>query len=295
MKRVGFAPQWLLVTLGVLVVGFATLHARASAIEQRKNWPSDVDELYLPPVAVISRASLGHTELMSDLIAVRSNIYFGEQISTKGAQKWLLYYVNAATELDPYFQPIYLRGAVMLVYNGNAFSLETFRNAERILEKGTHYFPNDWNIWFQLGFNRAFEMTKLVPPNSETYRHLKTDGVEALRRATLFDGVPGHVVNLVGTMLTKGGQRDLAIEHLKRIYASTTDPEVRQQLRNQLKSLLGEQYKDGFKGEAESLQTVVESRYPYAPESFSIILGSRGVAPFAVLKDAAAPVTESTR
>jgi tetratricopeptide (TPR) repeat protein len=293
MRQAGRPSHWLLATLGVIVVGFATFHARAGALEQRKQWPAEVDELYLPPVAVLSRASLGHTELMSDLIAARTNVYFGEQISTRGAQKWLLYYVNAATDLDPYFESLYLRGAVMLIYNGNAMSLETFKNAEKILEKGTRYFPNNWNIWFQLGFNRAFEMTQLVPPRSESFHQFQREGVEALRRATLFDGVPVHIVNLVSSMLTKGGQRDLAIEHLKRTYAAASDPEVRAQIGNRLKSLIGEQYRDVFAGDAERLQSAVDDRYPYAPESFSIILGSRGVAPFEVLPNTGQTITRA--
>lgn len=285
MKPGDFSSRWILATVGVMAVGFATINARAGAIQSRAAWPAEVDELYLPPVGVISRASLGHTELMADLIAARTNIYFGEQVSTKGAQKWLLYYVNAGTDLDPYFEALYLRGAVMLVYNGNAMNLEVFQNAEKILEKGTRYFPNNWNIWFQLGFNRAFEMTRLVPPRSESFQRFQREGIEALRRSTLFDGVPAHVVSLVSTMLTKGGQRELAIEHLKRTYAATSDPEVRTQIGNRLKGLLGDQYQDSFAGETEKLQASTEARYPYAPESFSIISGERGVPPFKPLRD----------
>ncbi len=285
MEHGGFSLRSLLATAGIIAVGAATFNARAGALSQREKWPSEVDELYLPPVAVISRASLGHTEFMSDLVSARLNVYFGDQIATRGRQKWLSFYVDAATDLDPYFEAIYLRGATMVVYKGETYTLETFKEAEKILEKGTRFFPNNWNIWFQLGFNRAFEMTRLVPKNSESFHAFQREGIEALRRATLFDGVPAHIVTLVSTMLSKSGKRDLAIEHLKQTYATVSDPEVREQIRNRLKSLLGEQYRDAYAGEATRLQTMVEERYPYAPEAFSIILGQRTVSPFKLTGD----------
>jgi tetratricopeptide (TPR) repeat protein len=286
MKHGGFPLHWLLATAGVVAVAAATFSARAGALSQREKWPSEVDELYLPPVAVISRASLGHTEFMSDLVSARLNVYFGDQISTRGRQRWLHYYVNAATDLDPYFEALYLRGATMMVYKGEAFTLEMFKEAEKILEKGTRFFPNNWNLWFQLGFNRAFEMTQLVPKDSESFHAFQREGTEALRRATLFEGVPSHIAMLVSTMLTKSGKRDLAIEHLKRTYAISSDPKAREQIGSRLKSLLGEQYRDTYADEAAQLQTTVVERFPYAPEGFSIILGQRGVSPFKLTGDA---------
>jgi len=285
MKQDGFPLRWLLATAGIIAIAAATLNARAGALSQRETWPSEVDELYLPPVAVISRASLGHTEFMSDLVAARMNVYFGDQIATRGQHRWLHYYVNAATDLDPYFEAIYLRGATMVVYKGKAFTLEIFKDAEKILEKGTRFFPNNWNLWFQLGFNRAFEMTQLVPKDSESFHTFQSEGIEALRRATLFDGVPAHIVTLVSTMLSKSGKRDLAIEHLKRTYATVSDPEVRAQIGYRLNALIGEQYRDAYADEPARLQKMVDERYPYAPESFSIIVGQRSTTPFKLQGD----------
>ena len=62
-------------------------------------------------------------------------------------------------------------------------------------------------------------------------------GVEALRQATLLDGVPPWLPNLAAQMLTKQGGEELALRHLEQTYAVTSDEATREQIRRKLASL----------------------------------------------------------
>lgn len=282
---------WLAAAIAALLCGGATRAARQAASTIRQQWPAEVDELYLPPASTLRLASLGHTELFADLLAIRTNVYFGEQLADKGAHRWLDYYLDAIVELDPYFEPIYLRGATMLVYNGRQMSLEMFEKADALLARGLQVFPGSWELWFQRGFNLAFEMAKLVPADSPRRAQWLREGTEALRRSTLFAGVPPHLPSLVARMLTEQGERELAIQHLERAHAITNDPNARAQIELKLHALMGEHVRASYATESERLRRLVEERYPYAPEAFSLIAGPR--APDPVRLDPPSPAESS--
>jgi len=272
-RRTTLVPTLIALALFFCALG-ASLVAQSRAVALRDDWPPEVDELYLPPAKAIRWASVGHTELMADLIAARTNVYFGEQLSSKSAQKWLSFYLNTVVDLDPNFEPIYMRGAAMIFYNGQQPTLERIEAANRLLERGIQHFPDKWDLWFQLGFNKAFEMPGIAPkdPRIEQW---KREGTEALRRSTYFDGIPAYLPNLVAKMLTEQGERELAIQHLERTYAVASDPRTRQSIRNKILQLMGENYAASFENAARNLGIMVAERYPYAPEAFSLIAGER--------------------
>jgi len=267
------ARAGLFASVGVAALGLM-LWTLPQAGALRQSWPEEIDRLYIPSAQTLSFLSLGHNELMADLVAARTNVYFGDQIASKGAQKWLSFYLNTVADLDPHFSPIYHRGAVMLFYNGATPTLERIQAANALLARGLEIYPDDWELWFQLGFNQAFEL-KGVAPDHPDLEMWQREGTEALRMSTYFDGVPPHVPTLVATMLTKQGERELALEHLRRTFAVTSDPEAREQIRRKIISLAGQSNNAELESDLRTLLRQSYERYPYAPEAFSIIAGTR--------------------
>ena len=162
------------------------------ALALRATWPAEADALYLPGAATLRALSLGHTELAADLVAARTNVYFGAQLAAHGPHRWLERYLDTALDLDPKLHSLYKRGAIMLVYTGREFSVPAFEAANRILERGVREFPGDWELWFQLGFNLLFEMPRLageddarVPELAPARRRGAAPGDAAGRRAPL--------------------------------------------------------------------------------------------------------------
>lgn len=272
------AKQWMLGVMLVLVISAVAMvseWARARTTTARATWPPEIDALYLPPATAMRVASMGHREVVADLLAARANIYFGEQLSQKDAHRWMEWYLNAIADLDPYFEPIYKRGAVMLTYSTAKMQTANVLSANKLVERGLSVFPDSWELYFQLGFNLAYELPGTVPKDDPRRIPWRKEGMEALRKATLFDEVPTWLPGLVAGMLSKSGEREMAIKHLERVYATTSDEETRSQIQQQLNRLMGEHYARSFEAQVKLLKRIRATRFPYASEAFSLIMGRR--------------------
>jgi hypothetical protein len=244
----------------------------------RETWPAEADTFYLPPSSALRAASLRHTELFADLIHARANVYFGTQLHARVPTKWLANYLNSAIDLDPKFQRLYLAGAAMLIYNGQRIMPDMVLAAVDILERGRKAFPFEWEFPFQIGFNLLYELPQDAGEDDPRVPGWRQQGVEMLRQAALYEGVPYYIPNLVARMLTKGGADDLAIRHLEQAFAVATNPEVRTQIRGKLLLLRGQQFSDQVEENRRSFSAMIATRFPYAPEAFSIVAGSRTTA-----------------
>jgi hypothetical protein len=249
------------------------------AHRQRATWPPEADTFYLPPSSSLRILSLRHTELFADLIHARANVYFGTQITAKMPTKWLASYLHTAIDLDPKFQRLYVSGSAMLVYNGQRIVPEMLLAANGLLERGYKAFPLDWEIPFQLGFNYLYELPGSAHQDDPRIPKWRQKGVEYLRQAAYFEEVPYYLPNLVARMLTKQGSDDLALKHLERTYALTSNEKAREQIREKLTALNGQRAMQRLEEEWNVYRRMLQQCYTYAPEAFSIILGPRLTAP----------------
>jgi len=259
----------------VVLVAAGTVRALNAALALRAGWPRDADTLLLPKVDVLRLLSLGHPEMASDLVAARANVYFGTQLATRGDQRRLAQALETAIDLDPRFHRLYLRGAAMLVYNGQAFSVDALTQANHLLERGERQFPGDWELPFQRGFNLLFELPKLAGEDDPRVPDWRQRGVDALRQAATLDGAPPWLANLAARMLTKEGGDELAIRNLEQTYAVTSNEETRAEIARKLSELRQRHAAADLAEGAAALARAVAERYPYAPEAFSVIEGPR--------------------
>ena len=258
----------------LLVVG-GTARALDAALTLRAGWPRDADSLLLPRAGVLRLLSLGHAEMAADLVAARANVYFGTQLATRGEQRRLAQALETAVDLDPRFHRLYLRGAAMLVYDGQAFSVDALAQANHLLERGEREFPADWELPFQRGFNLLFELPKLTGEDDPRVPDWRQRGVDALRQAATLDGAPPWLANLAARMLTKEGGEELAIRNLEQTYAVTSNEETRAEIARKLSELRQRHAAADLAESAAALARDVAARYPYAPEAFSVLEGPR--------------------
>jgi hypothetical protein len=262
-----------IVVLLACVAVAAVCLARASRL--RATWPPEADTYYLPSSSVLKVASLGHSELTADLIHARANVYFGTQIHARVPTKWLANYLNTAMDLDPKFERLYLAGAAMLIYNGQKITPDMVLAAVEVLKRGHKAFPFDWEFPFQIGFNYLFELPQDAGEDDPRVPGWRQRGVDALRQAALYEGVPYYIPNLVARMLTKQGAVDLAIRQLEQAYAVATNPEARTQIRNKLVALHAQRASTQLEEGLDAYRRMIEERFPYAPEAFSVVIGQR--------------------
>ena len=275
IRSAAMVPRVVVLAIVVATLGLATRASLREALTLRAGWPREADTLVMPPLQVLRLLSFGHTEMAADLVAARANVYFGSQVASRGEQRWLARTLNTAVDLDPRFHRLYLRGAAMLVYNGRDINVESLLGANQLLERGGREFPGDWELPFQRGFNLLFELPKLVGEDDPRALDWRQQGVEALRQATLLDGVPPWLPSLAARMLTKEGGEELAIRHLEQTFEVTSDPATRAEIAGKLAQLHGRRLADELAAGAAALQRQVAESYPYAPEAFSLILGPR--------------------
>lgn len=245
----------------------------------RTTWPAEADTYYLPPSSVLKVASLGHTELAADLIHARANVYFGTQLHARVPTKWLANYLKVAMDLDPKFERLYLAGAAMLIYNGQKISPDMVLAAIGVLERGHKAFPFDWEFPFQIGFNYLFELPQDAGEDDPRVPGWRQRGVDWLRQAALYEGVPYYVPNLVARMLTKQGADDLAVRSLEQAYAVASNEEARKQIHYKLLALHEQHASAELEQNLEAYRRMIGARFPYAPEAFSLIVGARRTAP----------------
>jgi hypothetical protein len=274
----GTALGLVLVAGLIGVAGFAKQQANAL----RASWPPEADVMYLPSSKTLRRLALGHTELAADLVAARANVYYGTMLATRAPQRWLDQYIHTAIDLDPKFHRLYMSGAAMLVYYGGTITTGAVERANALLARGEKNFPNDWNLPFQLGFNSFWELPATTTPDDPRIPAWRQTGVEALRRAALFEGVPAWLPNLAARLLTKQGADELAVRYLEQAYAATSSEETREQIRGKLELLRSRQLVDQMEAGRKELEAELAHGYDYAPEAFSIIAGPRDTGAFAL-------------
>ena len=274
-RRAGFVLSLLAGLLGLAAVAFLCLE---HTTRLRETWPPEADTFYLPPSSALRVASLRHTELLADLIHARANVYFGTQLHARVPTKWLARYLDSAIDMDPKFERLYLAGSAMLIYNGQRISPDMVLAAIHVLDRGRNAFPFEWDFPFQIGFNLLFELPQDAGEDDPRVPGWRQRGVEMLRQAALYEGVPYFIPNLVARMLTKSGADDLAIRHLEQSYAVATNPEALTQIKNKLITLRGKQFSAHLEENLRAFNRMIEERFPEAPEAFSLVVGPRTTA-----------------
>jgi len=266
------------VLAGVGMLAAVSFVCLTRANHLRDRWPPEADTFYLPPSSALRVASLRHTELWADLIHARANVYFGTQIHAKVPTKWLANYLNAAIDMDPKFQRLYLAGAAMLIYNGQKISPEMVLASNQVLARGYKAFPFDWDFPFQLGFNYLFELPQDAGEDDPRVPSWRQQGVEMLRQAALYEEVPYYIPSLVARMLTRAGADDMAIRHLEQAYAVATNPEARSQIKGKLLSLHRQRASEHLEENLRAFEKLVGDSLPGSPEAFTLVVGPRTTA-----------------
>ncbi len=268
----------LVVAVAALIFSSCVLLARVARTQAsalRATWPAEADLMYLPPSSTLRWLALGHTELGADLVAARANVYYGTQLASKIPTNWLDRYVHTAIDLDPQFHRLYASGAAMVLYYGGKITPDTVLKANAILERGIENFPADWNFYFQLGFNKFFELANAAGPDDPRLPAWRQEGVEALRLASNFDGVPYWLPGLAARLLTKQGADELAVRQLEQAYAVTSNERTREEIRFKLERLQNQQLIQRMEEGRRQFEADLQQGYPYADEAFSVLVGPR--------------------
>jgi hypothetical protein len=259
-----------LAAAGVLLLLAALVATQDLAVGRRARFPAGEDILYLPRASALRALSLGHTELLADLVFLRATVYFGTQVEEHGEYRWLENYLDTITELDPKWRTPYRWAGVATMYNGKPITNEAVRLSNHFLERGVRQFPDDWELPFMLGCNYLFELKSDDPKQQDEWRR---SGGEWIRHAAIVGGAPAWVPLLAATIMIKEGEEEAAVRHLEEVYVSTQDEKTREEVRNRLLSLHAKLDLEREQRERKAFETAWQKTMPYAPADLFVAVG----------------------
>ncbi len=182
--------------LGLALVVLTGAHFSGERADAEKNAQRDPDELlYLPEGRVLRAASLGNTNLMADLIWLKSIQYYGEQRMTTRNYDQAERLFHVIYDLDPAFTGAMRFGALVLAQDA-----ANPDGAVALLERAERDNPDVWEYPFDQGFIH------------QTVRRDYESAGRAYRRAASMPGAPALAQRLAGVSFARLGDHDSARE-----------------------------------------------------------------------------------
>lgn len=110
------------------------------------------DVLYISSSKSLKRLSLGYQSLLSDIYWTRTVQYFGDKHIVEDVHYDLLYpLLDITTDLDPQLVVSYTYGSFFLAQATPGGAGQPDKAVE-LLKKGIRYNPDEWRLYFNLGF-----------------------------------------------------------------------------------------------------------------------------------------------
>lgn len=257
---------WLAAALAFVAVS----HFDDHLIETRKNFPESQELFFLPRPAVIKVLSLGHAELVADLVFVESLLYFGDHLGGNRRPVWTENYLNTIISLDPSWRQPYVWAATALLYDGQPITNARVELSNYFLDMGVHQFPGDWELAFMIGCNYLYEFKTNDKEQRAKWRKI---GAAYFQHAALTGSGPPWLATLAASLLRQSDQ-EAALHHLEMVYASTSDEKVRENLRQRLIDLHAKVDFERADRERREFDTAWKATLPYAPPALFALVGS---------------------
>lgn len=252
--------------------------AMSSAATHRAHQQSRNANPYALPASLLKATALEYEGLASDLIFLRTIIFFGQTFERTERPRvqplewdWIRDSLSAAMDLDPWFADPYFMANSTLVWEGRRVL-----DGNLLLEKSTRFRTWDWLPPFMAGFNYYYFLTD----NAKASELL----MEAARRP----GASPVIATLAARLASSSNQIDSAIAFLEEMYRQSTEDVSRTVIKERLTALLDIQalqravmlYRDRFGVLPADLQQLVKDgilvRIPEEPYGGHYLLGGNG-------------------
>ena len=207
----------------LLMLGGSVLALRQITLARPEARLQDV--LYIPSSKALKRMSLGYNGLLADIYWTRAVQYFGWNHKHKAMSYPLLYpLLEITTELDPHLIVAYRFGATFLAQEPPDGAGEPERAVE-LIDKGIKANPDDWHLYYDLGFLYAMNMG-----NYEAAE-------KAFDSGSKLPHTHPFLKILAADMAEHGGELETARLLWETTYNSTDDPGIRSNAMRHLQAL----------------------------------------------------------
>jgi len=214
-----------LVATACLAICFAGSALVLRRIDQIRPQAALEDVLYIDSPKLVKRASLGYNGLMACIYWTRAVQYFGHRHYDRvHSYNELAPLLEITTHLDPQLIPAYQFGASFLAPKPPGGAGQP-QHAIQLMEYGIKNNPNDWHLYYDLGFVYYTEL----------HDYAKAEDVFA-RGAVVSDAHPFLRI-LAARMAEHAGNFDTARMLWSATYENSRDKQIRENAVEHLRSL----------------------------------------------------------
>jgi len=232
------------------------------------------DVYYLPPNAWLKPLALGFDSAAADLLWMRAILYFGKEMIVRGETRHIYDYIDAMLTLDPDFRAVYKWSSTAGLYHSGKITPEDGYRVVAYLERAVDRWPEDGELFWELGSVLRFELAPITD-DPEEKRRLSEAAMDPLTTAARLGAGPPWLASLNAQLLNKLGKTEQAIRHLEEMYEAVDDQNERQQIEFQLARLRSERYATAFKSAMDELQLERRENYPYLSTNLYVLVGPR--------------------
>ena len=258
------ARKTVIAATTLLVMFMAAAGMALRQVDQLRIGASLEEVLYISSPKVLKRLSLGYQSLLADIYWTRAVQYFGNKHFT-GARRYdlLAPLLDITTDLDPNLVVAYQFGSNFLASKPPAGAGQPER-AIQLIERGIRANPNEWKLYYELGFVYYWEM--------QDYKK----SAEAFRRGSERPNAHPFLKILAANMAQHAGDSNMARMLWVTTFESTTDLQIKRNASDHLRAL---QVDDDITALEARVDAYRRSR-GHLPESFMDLIAAgflRGV------------------
>ncbi len=263
-----WAP-WLAFTLG----GALIIAAVRSPAEATRASTKETGETYpLPPRDELLFLSMGYRAAAADLAWAHVLVTQGLRLGERRRFETVTRYLDAVMTLDPSFREPYRLADTLTTMQTVSATAEDVRVVRRLLERGVEQFPNDAELWLNLGqfvtwIAPASYLDAVDPEEAQRWRR---EGAAYLARAAELGSEDATIAwRAIGGVrqLHKAGELAATARFIERALAVTEDAELREHLGKQLAALQGDQAARKQRVRRQRFEEVWRGTYPTVPLS----------------------------
>jgi len=204
-----------LVLACIMLLMLAGAVASLRQVTRRRPQANLEEALYIPSAKVLKRMSLGYNGLVADIYWTRVVQYFGWRHKHKSREYPLLYpLLDITTELDPHLIVAYRFGAIFLAQDPPDGAGQP-EQAVALIEKGIKANPDDWHLYYDLGFVYAMNLNDYPA------------AVKVFERGSRVPNAHPFLKILAADMAQHGGDLNTARLMWETTYQTTDDPSIK--------------------------------------------------------------------
>jgi tetratricopeptide (TPR) repeat protein len=205
----------VLVAALVLAVSFVGSVLAANRVHDARGKEATLEDvLYISSGKTLRRMSLGYSSLMGNIYWTRAVQYFGARVQRSTRFDLLPQLLDITTDLDPHLIPAYETGSIFLSQK-IPYGANRPDQAVELLEKGIRENPDNWHLYFTLGFVQYWD------------RRDYKGAQDAFERGSQVTDAPPYLKVMAARMAEKASDPATAIAMWKTIYDSSTNPSIR--------------------------------------------------------------------